>query len=105
MQLDIVPFTLSQFKEYFVSLFESGNYGKGEILTLITNCGKDRVRYDAPSWKTAIGNGVATAIGANRRHCHNRSEGRGGLLVAAGVGASKTGDEYSLVPDAGLVAD
>ena len=95
MQLDIVPFTLSQFKEYFVSLFESGNYGKGEILTLITSCGKDRVRYDAPSWKTAIGNDVATAIRDNHWHSNKHSEGRSGFLVAAEVAASKTGDEYS----------
>ena len=95
MQLDIVPFTLSQFKEYFVSLFESGNYGKGEILTLITSCGKDRVRYDAPSWKTAIGDDVATAIRDNHRHSNKHSEGRSGFLVAAEVAASKTGDEYS----------
>lgn len=54
------------FHAYFVSLFENGRSGNSEILGLISDCGKQRCKYDAPTWKLEIGKGVSAAIARNR---------------------------------------
>lgn len=65
-RLDIVPLTLKQFRDFFVSLFEAGRAGNGEVVGLIQNCIEGRDKGDAPEWKTWISDGVARAIGARQ---------------------------------------
>ena len=62
MDLNIVPFTLGQFRDYFISLFESHEHVNGEIVGLIRDCGESRKVCDAPTWKKKIATGVSRAI-------------------------------------------
>lgn len=62
MDLNIVPFTLGQFRDYFISLFESHEHVNGEIVGLIRDCGELRKGCDAPTWKKEIAAGVSRAI-------------------------------------------
>lgn len=53
-RLNIVPVTLKQFRDYFVSIFASGEHYNGEIVNLITKCVGNRDEYEAPAWKLKI---------------------------------------------------
>ena len=53
-RLDIVPLTLKQFREYFVSIFASGSHSNGEIIDVLKGCVSERDHCDAPSWKKKI---------------------------------------------------
>lgn len=66
-RLNIVPLTLKQFRDYFVSVFETGKHVNGEIIGLIQKCIDGRDEGDAPQWKTWISNGVENAINVKRR--------------------------------------
>ena len=66
-RLNIVPLTLKQFRDYFVSVFETGKHVNGEIIGLIQKCIDGRDEGDAPQWKAWISNGVENAINVKRR--------------------------------------
>jgi len=61
-RLDIVPMTLRQFKDYFVSIFKSRQHTNGEIVTVIKDCVSGRDDCGAPEWKQKISDGLAAAI-------------------------------------------
>lgn len=67
MSLNIVPFSLRQFKEYFVAQFESGRHSNGEIVDLICRCGSSRELYDAPTWRRMIASDIDHEIMLKRR--------------------------------------
>lgn len=53
-RLCIVPVTLKQFRDYFVSIFESGEHANGEIINVIAQCVGERDELEAPEWKARI---------------------------------------------------
>jgi hypothetical protein len=54
MRLDIIPFTLVQFKEIFEALFTSGCTDVSLIRELLDHCGALRPHHEAPAWKREI---------------------------------------------------
>ncbi len=54
MRLDIIPFTLVQFKEVFEALFASGRIDVSLIRELLDHCGALRPHHEAPAWKREI---------------------------------------------------
>jgi AlwI restriction endonuclease len=54
MRLDIIPFTLVQFKELFEALFTSGRIDVSLIRELLDHCGALRPHHEAPAWKREI---------------------------------------------------
>jgi len=54
MRLDIVPFTLAQFKIFFESMFTSRNVRVAAIRELLETCGTFRPNLHAPEWKAEI---------------------------------------------------
>lgn len=55
LQLDILPFTLEQFKALFVALFERRSVEVRAIRELLERCSAIRPNHDAPGWKQQIG--------------------------------------------------
>ena len=53
-RLKIVPFTLEQFRKYFVDMFESGNVTPEKLINLINYCAMWRDEIEAPEWKNLI---------------------------------------------------
>lgn len=53
-RLDILPMTLRQFKDYFISVFSSGIHSNGEIADFLKECVAERDAYEAPEWKKRI---------------------------------------------------
>ena len=66
-RLNIVPLTLSQFRDYFVSTFTNGDHRNGEIVDLLEGCVAKRDLGYAPEWKTSIATDVASSIQAKER--------------------------------------
>jgi len=60
-RLNIIPVTLQQFRDYFVSVFKCGQHVHGEIVNLMRQCIVSRDSCEAPQWKTEIGKGFAQA--------------------------------------------
>lgn len=61
-RLDIVPLTLAQFREYFISMFK-GNRVTPELLKdLIVECEAKRDELEAPLWKQFVEETVRTKI-------------------------------------------
>lgn len=60
MELHIVPFTLTQFSSFFKAIFSSGNATPKEVISLMTECEKYRYTCEAPAWKNAISQVVAS---------------------------------------------
>jgi len=54
MRLDIIPVTLSQFKDFFEALFTSGNIDVNAIRDLLDECSEIRKEHEAPAWKQEI---------------------------------------------------
>ena len=54
MQLDIIPFTLVQFKEVFEALFTTNRVDVRLIRELLDHCGALRPHHEAPAWKREI---------------------------------------------------
>ena len=61
-RVDIVPLTLKQFREYFVSIFSSGTHSNGEIIDVLKGCVAERDTCDAPSWKKKIATSLINII-------------------------------------------
>ena len=57
LELNIMPFTIAQFKNIFEYLFCSGTASPDQMLRIMTICQKDRT-LDAPLWKNAINSRV-----------------------------------------------
>lgn len=53
-RLDIVPFTLAQFRKYFLAMFEGEQTSPKTLQALILECKSCRDMLDAPSWKKYI---------------------------------------------------
>ena len=53
MYLDIVPMQLVQFKEFFVSMFQSQKIDKAHVVEIISRC-RSLNNHDAPKWKVKI---------------------------------------------------
>ena len=58
-RLDIVPFTLEQFRQYFVAMFETKQATPEKLKDLILACEVTRDVVDAPEWKRHIDHSVA----------------------------------------------
>lgn len=56
MRLDIIPITLTQFKNIFEALFTSGKVDVALIRELLEQCSNLRPIYEAPAWKREIDN-------------------------------------------------
>ena len=54
MRLDIVQFTLTQFKAFFEAMFKSKQNKVALLRTLLDSCGASRPQLDALAWKTEI---------------------------------------------------
>jgi len=54
MRLDIIPFTLAQFKELFEVLFTTNRVDVRLIRELLDHCGELRPHHEAPAWKREI---------------------------------------------------
>ena len=54
MKLDIIPITLTQFKEFFVALFTTGRVEVKLIRELLDHCSLLRIGHEAPAWKLKI---------------------------------------------------
>lgn len=54
MRLDIVPLTLTQFKDFFEALFRSGRVNIDLVRELLDACGSFRLEHEAPAWKREI---------------------------------------------------
>ena len=54
MRLDIIPVTLTQFKDFFEALFTSGRVDVSLIRELLDLCGQLRTAHEAPAWKREI---------------------------------------------------
>lgn len=55
-RLDIVPLTLEQFKDYFVSMFEAKKAAPELLRDLIVECETKRDELEAPLWKQFVEN-------------------------------------------------
>jgi len=62
MRLDIIPFTLVQFKEIFEALFISGRTDASLIRELLDHCGELRPHHEAPAWKREIERSISHKI-------------------------------------------
>lgn len=60
MELHIVPFTLTQFSSFFKAIFSSGSATPKQLIDLMTECEKYRHTCEAPAWKNAISQVVAS---------------------------------------------
>ncbi|MBI5409996.1 MAG: AlwI family type II restriction endonuclease [Nitrospirae bacterium] len=58
MRLDIIPFTLAQFKVFFEAMFKSRNVQVSAIRALLDACGTSRKDLHAPEWKVEIAQAV-----------------------------------------------
>lgn len=63
-RLDIVPLTLAQYQEYFVTMFEANLAAPQRFRELILDCESQRDLMDAPDWKIAIDTTVKTRVNA-----------------------------------------
>lgn len=57
LELNIIPFTIAQFKNIFEYLFRSGTASPDQMLRIMAVCQKDRT-LDAPLWKNSINSRV-----------------------------------------------
>lgn len=60
LNLRIVPFTLVQFSSFFKAIFTAGCAAPKEVIDLISECEKYRYGCEAPAWKEAISQVVAS---------------------------------------------
>lgn len=54
IQLKIVPFTLAQYREIFVDMFETNTASPKVLINLIQRCEQGRESLKAPAWKSEI---------------------------------------------------
>ncbi|MBI5741132.1 MAG: AlwI family type II restriction endonuclease [Nitrospirae bacterium] len=64
MRLDIIPFTLAQFKAFFEAMFTSRNVRVAAIRDLLDTCSTLRQDLHAPEWKTKIAQAVQAKASA-----------------------------------------
>lgn len=61
-RLDIVPLTLSQYREYFMAMFRTGHANPEKLRELILLCETRRDILNAPGWKAYIGTAINEKI-------------------------------------------
>ncbi len=61
-RLDIVPLTLSQYREYFMAMFRTGHANPEKLQELILLCETRRDILNAPRWKSYIGTAINEKI-------------------------------------------
>lgn len=54
LRLNIVPLTLTQFKDFFEALFQAGQTHAALLRALLDQCTELRPQHEAPAWKLAI---------------------------------------------------
>ena len=64
-RLNILPLSLSQFRDYFVDMFETNSATSERFVELIEECEKKRDCMDTPAWTTFIASAVRHKINAN----------------------------------------
>lgn len=70
-RLDIVPFTLAQFRKYFVAIFEANNALPERLKELILKCESRKDILEAPAWKQYIDATVSEKVDElAERRCH-----------------------------------
>lgn len=60
LDLHIVPFTLAQFSSFFKAIFSAGSVSPQAVIDLMIECEEYRRDCEAPAWKTAISQVVAS---------------------------------------------
>lgn len=60
LDLHIVPFTLAQFSSFFKAIFAAGSVSPQAVIDLMIECEEYRRDCEAPAWKTAISQVVAS---------------------------------------------
>jgi len=60
--LNIVPFTLRTFRDFFEGLFLVKMNHPNHLASLMDMCILDRNKYDAPGWKNSIINSTETYL-------------------------------------------
>ena len=71
-RLNIVPFTLAQFKRYFESMFKTKQTEPEKLVQLIDHCSRKRDMMEAPAWKEYIDSAVHNGIyGFDRADNHS----------------------------------
>lgn len=66
MKLNIIPFTLKQFAEFFKAIFENNAADPNLFITLMNKCAESREIYEAPEWKLQIEENVNYAVAETR---------------------------------------
>lgn len=61
-RLDIVPLTLSQYREYFMAMFRTGHANPEKLRELILLCETRKGILNAPRWKSYIGTAINEKI-------------------------------------------
>ncbi len=87
VRLNIVPLSLKQFQDYFVSLFRGSDHKNGEIVTFLDGCVKRRDDGDAPVWRSAIASDLESSI-------RNRANARLHLRIVDAVSQQLRFREY-----------
>lgn len=64
LDLHIVPFTLTQFENFFKSLFASNKVTPKAVISLMNECESYRKECEAPEWKSQIETIVSQSISA-----------------------------------------
>lgn len=70
-RLDIVPLTLKQFREYFISMFKGGQASPEKLRDLIIECESKRDVLDAPLWKRLIEDTIEAKLIEPSKNLHN----------------------------------
>ena len=65
MSLDIVPLTLSQFRELFVALSETNQVHQSRVRAIVEECAQYR-HLHAPDWKRELASLVEGDVGQLR---------------------------------------
>lgn len=67
MRLDIIPITLSQFKELFETLFVYNQASPQHMRNFLDECSALRAAHEAPAWKKEIAVALSTSIASIKK--------------------------------------
>lgn len=62
-RLNIVPFTLEQFRSYFINIFSMDQAKPDSLIALIDHCARKRDWMEAPAWKEYIAHAIQYPAG------------------------------------------
>lgn len=84
-KLDIVPLTLAQFREYFISMFNGNQVSPKKLQDLIIKCRTKRDIMNAPLWKQFINKTVSQMSLNLSEHSHFKSDNDVPLVSAGAI--------------------